>query len=199
MLNVLDQKVREMYAALDALGTPDLSVIKAKVQSEPVFVQFAFTTCADPIELANAASLLVANIASLKDHLKLWCKHHGTPFLGDQLINSNRSVALVHDLWNVDKHMELERPPRSGHRPKLQDLRTTLRTVCPPGAEAYMTFDLTGKLATVTSGGGSVEITLVAEIVDADDGSTLGHFTTVCEQAAEAWERELRDAGVPLP
>ena len=50
--------------------------------------------------------MLLNNIACLKDHLKSWCKKNNKPFAGDQLINSNRDVAIIHDLWNLDKHAE---------------------------------------------------------------------------------------------
>ena len=48
------------------------------------------------------------------------------PFHGNALITSNKAVALVHDLWNIDKHAELNSPPRSGHKPKLTELQTAL-------------------------------------------------------------------------
>ena len=38
----------------------------------------------------------------------------------DQLIDSNRDVAIIHDLRNLDKHAELNRPSRSGLSPRLQ-------------------------------------------------------------------------------
>ena len=160
-----------------------------------------FNQNSDAVALANAASLVVANIASLKDHLKAWCRKQGVAFDGDKLINANFSVALVHDLWNVDKHAELNTPPRSGHIPKLVGLATALSISAgtEAGASAFYLMDpRTGKVTTGTSGGGKVELALVAQIVD-DKDAILGDFTQVCAEAADAWSAALKTAGVPLP
>jgi hypothetical protein len=98
--------IRQMHASLDAIATEDLSGVKPQLETGPTYVSMNVDF--------NAATLLIANIASLKDHLKAWCKLKGVPFNGDALINSNNAVALIHDLWNVDKHAELTSKPRSG-------------------------------------------------------------------------------------
>ena len=74
----------------------------------------------DAIELgANRVSLLLNNIACLKDHLKSWCKKNGKPFTGDQLMDSNRDAAIIHDLWNLDKHGGPSHDSKSGLSPRL--------------------------------------------------------------------------------
>lgn len=203
MLDVLDRKVRQMHAALRTLGTSNLSgVVPEITQSESyTAISLDFGRNADPIELANRASLLIANIASLKDHLRGWCKSKGLPFNGDRLIDTNRSVALVHDLWNVDKHAELTSAPRSGHIPKLRDVRQSLQltTGTSPDSIVFATIDpRTGKLVTGGSGGGGVTLTLIATIADELD-NPLADFGATCSEAITAWEAELRAAGVPLP
>lgn len=57
-------------------------------------------------------------------------------FKGDELIKDNHDVALVHDLWDKDKHARLDRPPRSdinatlvNLKQKLQLLRLALKVV----------------------------------------------------------------------
>jgi hypothetical protein len=124
VLDVLDRKVRQMHAALDALSAGDLSGIALQRESGATYVSMKvdFNSQSDPIELANAATLLIANIASLKDHLKAWCRSKGLPFHGESLIDNNNAVGLIHDLWNVDKHAELTRKPRSGSVPRLKDV-----------------------------------------------------------------------------
>ncbi len=203
MLDILDRKLRQMHAALGALSSNDLTSIQVQVTrtDSHVYTAVDFNQNSDAVALANAASLVVANIASLKDHLKAWCKKQGVAFDGDELINSNLSVALVHDLWNVDKHAELSTPPRSGHIPKLVGLATTLSISAgtEAGAGAFYSMDpRTGKVTTGTTGGGKVELALVAQIVD-EKGAILGDFTQVCSEAADAWSAALKTAGVPLP
>jgi hypothetical protein len=192
-----------MHAALVGLGNTELSAVRPEIVQAGSYISMKvdFNANADPIELANAASLLIANIASLKDHLKAWCRQNNLAFRGDTLINSNRAVALVHDLWNIDKHAELTSAPRSGFKPKIQGLKQEL--VLSSGTEAgggvfYSMDPRTGKITTGSSGGGSVKLSLTAQIVD-EHGTVLGDFTTTCTEAVEAWEHELSASGVPLP
>ena len=211
MLNLLDRKLRQMHSALAGLGNSDLTSIQPQIAQTDghVYTEVDFNQNSDPIALANAASLLVANIASLKDHLKAslkdhlkaWCKKQGTSFDGDKLINTNQSVALIHDLWNVDKHAELNSPPRSGHTPKLTGIATALAISAGTEAGASACFSMdprTGKVTTSTSGGGTIQLALVAQISD-ENGVNLGDFSKVCTEAAEAWSAALHAAGVPLP
>ena len=203
MLDLLDRKLRQMHAALAGLTNNNLSAIQPQITHADsyVYAKVDFNQNSDPIELANIASLLVANIASLKDHLKAWCKKQGVPFHGDTLINTNKSVALIHDLWNIDKHAELNSSPRSGCTPKIQGITTALAISAgtEAGGGAFFSMDpRTGKVTTGTSGAGTVQLALIAQITD-ELGSNLGDFTQICTEAAEAWAVTLRTAGVPLP
>lgn len=202
MIDVLDRKIRQMHAALAGLATEDLSSIKPQSGEADgyFYTKLDFNQDADEIALANAVSLLVTNIASMKDHLKVWCNRQGVAFHGDALINSNQAVALIHDLWNIDKHAELNKPPRSGHTPKLQGLRKnlSLSTGTSAGDRAFFSMDpRTGKITTGTSGGGSVQLAIVAQIVD-ENGNVLGDFTNVCTQAVDEWAKALFAVGVHI-
>lgn len=192
-----------MYAALTGLSSDDLSVIQPKITEGFgfCFIEVDFNQNSDEIALANSAFLLVTNIASLKDHLKVWCGKQGVAFQGDTLINSNRAVALIHDLWNVDKHAELNVPPRSGIKPKLQNFQTalTIASGTSAGSGAFFSMDpRTGKITTGTSGGGSVQLTLVAQITDETD-NVIADFTQTCSEAIEAWSAIFKAAGIPCP
>ena len=199
MLDTLDRKIRQMHAALAGLATDDLATIQPQIAVADgyVYTKVDFNQNSDPIALANAASLLIANIASIKDHLKVWCNKQNVPFQGDALINSNRTVALVHDLWNTDKHAELN-SSRSGYKPRLKDLKTALSISAgtAAGGGAFFSIDpRTGKVTTGTSGGGAVQLALDAQIVD-EAGNVLGDFTKTCTEAVEAWSNALSAAGV---
>ena len=203
MLDTLDRKLRQMHAALDAIATKDVSGIKPQMESTATYVsmQVDFNENSEPIKLANACTLLIANIASLKDHLKAWCKLKRFPFNGDALIKSNNAVALIHDLWNVDKHAELTSKPRSGYVPELRDIRQAL--VVSAGAEAnseafYSMDPRTGKVTSGASGSGSIKISLTAQVVD-NEGNVLGELSSLCIEAIAAWEKEFVAVGVPLP
>ena len=95
---------------------------------------------------------------------------------------------------------ELDRPPRSSSKPKLEGIRTELAISSGTEAGGVAVFSMdprTGEVTTVTSGGGTVQLVLVARITD-ELGTDLGDFTQVCTEAAEAWSVVLRAAGVPL-
>ncbi len=97
-----------MHTELAGFATDDLWMIRPEFESSNgrVYTMVDYNRSSDRIALANAASLLIANIASIKDHLKVWCKKQNVPFHGDALINSDKTGALVHDLSNTDKHAQ---------------------------------------------------------------------------------------------
>jgi hypothetical protein len=204
-MDALDKKIRQMYAALDGTKDGDVSQIvpESGITSDGGhYIKIDFNQGSDPIQLANIASLLVNNIACMKDHLKKWCADNNRAFCGDQLIDSNLSVALVHDMWNVEKHADLNRPPRSEHKPRLSDFRkvASLSSGTEAGSMTYMTFDpVTRQMKAGSTGGGFAGLAIHAQFLDSDTGAVLGDFVQICEQAVDAWEKELRLAGVPIP
>jgi len=203
MIDTLDRKIRQMYLALEDIKSEDFSKIKIErgETADGFYCAIYFNDSTSEVELANVASLLISNIACLKDHLKIWCKKHGRSFEGDKLIDSNLSVALVHDLWNVDKHAELNKPPRSGHHPKLTGFKRVLALSSgdKTGSSSSFSFDpRTGEVIIDTSGSGTAQIELFAQIVD-ENNTVLGLLSKICKQAVAAWEQELKKAGVPIP
>ena len=203
VIDTLDRKIRQMHAALSDTKSDDISSIQVQRHETATgfYCSINLNGGTDDAQLANVASLLVANIACIKDHLKVWCQKQGVSFEGENLINSSQPVALIHDLWNIDKHAELNRPPRSGHKPKLVGLRRVLSVSSGPQANSggFFVFNMnTGKAISGASNGGAVQLALTAEIVD-ENNVKVDEFITVCKQATAAWEQELRRAGVPVP
>lgn len=203
MLDLLDRKIRQMHEALDDLKDSDLSAIKLECLSthEGFYFKVDFSQGNTEAGLANIASLLIANIACMKDHLKVWCLKNNKVFEGENLINSDKNVALIHDLWNTDKHAELNRVPRSGHCPRVQGLSQTLTlfTGTSAGSRAVFTIDpRTGGIKTQTQGDGSVKLVITGQVVD-EHGDRLGDFAEICEKATAAWEQELNQSGITIP
>lgn len=187
MLSLLDRKIRQLHEALGNLRSPGVESVRTDhgVTSGAYCCKVDFNQGRTEAELANLASLLVANIACLKDHLKEWCASNGSPFEGDTLINTNRDVALVHDLWNTDKHATLTKS-RSGCRPKVVGLRKTLALTTGPGEQGGTVFRMelgTGKVLTSSLGGGSTGLRVNGQIVDA--------------RMARKWESSWRFASGP--
>src|ERR1700722_5117049 len=105
----IEQKLEQLYAALAEMQvTEKLSSIKPTTErfGNQIVTSIDFTAGTDRATAANRVTLLLNNIACLKDHLKSWCAKNGKPFIGEQLIDTNRDVAIIHDLWNLDKHAE---------------------------------------------------------------------------------------------
>jgi hypothetical protein len=202
MLDKLDLKIKQMHKALGGLKQSDLSTVKPEVISseQVLYVSVDFKQGHTEEGLANIASLLIANIASIKDHLKVWCDKNNVSFKGENLINRDRNVAHVHDLWNIDKHATLNRKPRSGHLPHIQGLNQMLSvsTGAAAGSSSLFTMDMNGKMKAQTTGSGSVNLAITGQVVNAN-GDLLGDFGDICEKATTAWEQELKQAGVPIP
>lgn len=151
-------------------------------------------------ELANLVASLLASIASIKDHLNVWCEANGASAPGDALINSNLAVALVHDLWNRDKHGALTRP-RSGYQPYLSSVEQSLQVepVSGPGSSLEVRLDtLTGETRAFPGPNTRLSLVVDGEILD-ETGKSLGSLLSTCNEALEAWMSTLERAGVPLP
>ncbi len=203
MIEKLDLKIRQMHAALGSLASDDLSKVTVGTrQSEGVmYCSIDFGLISTPAELANIAELTVHNIACLKDHLKVWVKSNGVALDVEAFVNSNQDVALLTDLWNVHKHMQLDRKPRSGHTPSVVDLKRSLSFTTAGAPDSYVRVDLdpaTGKMVIDASPGSSADLVITGDIVN-ERGARLGDFAEVCENACIAWEKAFALAGVPIP
>ena len=193
----IEQKLAQLYAALgEMLVTEKLSSIKptTKRVGNEYITSIDFTKGTDEATAANRVSLLLNNIACLKDHLKSWCKKNGKPFTGDQLIDSNRDAAIIHDLWNVDKHAELNHPSRSGLSPRFQEPPCTGLTF-KGGGPMMVTMGMFEGGIIQTAGEASLRIT--ANVVD-ENGKGLGDLETIALRAVAAWEAEFVKAGMKL-
>jgi len=201
----LDLRVRQLHASLLGLTSDDLSSVKAYRRVDPTGrfyeVGVDFRDGMTEAQAMNLAEKLIENIARLKDHLKVWCNDRGLPFHGDALINSEHHVALVHDLWNVQKHGRLNRKTRSGAVPRLTDVHQRMRLTTAPvkGAMAVWTLDpSTGEAKLHTTPGGGASLEIDGQILD-ENNNKLGTLQQVCEQAIAEWKTLLRTAGAPTP
>jgi hypothetical protein len=195
----VEQKLEQLYAALAEMQvTEKLFSIKPTTKSvgNQIVSSIDFTMGTDRATAANRVTLLLNNIACLKDHLKSWCTKNGKQFTGDQLIDSNRDVAIIHDLWNLDKHAELNGPSRSGLSPRLLQPAQTSLTFKSGGPEPTVItipFFEGGLIRTQ----GEVSLRIVAPVVD-KNGKQLGDLEPISLRAVAAWEAEFVKAGMTL-
>lgn len=200
MATRLLQKLRQLHHAL-GVGR-DLPVIEDAVSlivtDMHISMSVDYSRGLSQEELENQKSLLIGLIGSLKDYLKVWCGKYGFPFEGDELINSNQSVALVHDLWNLDKHCELKRPPRSKVTPRVVGLQTALSIQVSPNASLdCRVTPQSGAVSAESDETVQISYRIVGRILD-ECGNDLGDFLDTCELAVTAWEAVMRRSGVPI-
>lgn len=200
MATRLLQKLSQLHYAL-GVGR-DLRIIEDAVSltvtNMHISMSVDYSSGLSQEELENQKSLLVGLIGSLKDYLKVWCRKHEVPFEGDELINSNQSVALVHDLWNLDKHCELQRPSRSKVTPRVVGLQTALSVQVSPNPSSNRRVSTRSVVVSAQSNE-TVQISyrIVGRILD-ERGNDLGDFLDTCELAVAAWEVVMRRSGVPI-
>ena len=198
MPNALDRKIQKIYAALGVVVSDHLTTANIKPQITKTDTGFIFEMNFDEgtseIELENAVTLLVTNIASIKDHFKVWCGNNHVTFTGDELINNNLDVAIIHDLWNIDKHAKLTSQPRSGFTPTLQGLQRGM--VLSGQSTANISVNLTGEDSQVTTDG-SFQFIITGQVID-ENGKIRGDFTEICTKAIDAWLNLLKSTGVPI-
>jgi hypothetical protein len=200
MSSSLELKVKQMHAALGVMRSSDISPLRlehGRTSAGEIYYRINPNAGTTPEGLANVASQLVANIASLKDHLREWCTANNRRFTGERLIDTNSDVAIVHDLWNLDKHGRL-RQSRSGRFPRIIELARALNmTTGTSGVPYRWKVDLfTGHME--TTGEGNLSLAVTGQVI-ASDGTHLGSFERICEKAAHAWEEELYRSGVKVP
>lgn len=106
------------------------------------------------------------------------------------MVDSNREAAIVHDLWNLDKHAELNRPPRSALSPRL--LYPPHSSIVVKGESGMVNIPVVGGPIQVK---GEASLRIVASVVD-KDGNPLGELEDICEKAIVAWEAEFKKVGL---
>jgi len=190
----IEQKLRQMYAALRGMELTDkLPTITPQVRrigNQDVRV-FDLNQAADGATASNQVSLLLNNIACLKDHLKAWCNKNGRPFTGEDLINNDQDVAVIHDLWNLDKHAEPNRRSRSGLSPRFQS--PPVAAIVPKGSSFVLDFKMVGgRLLSQQA-----NLRILAIVFD-EHGNSLGSLEDIALRAVTAWEAELVRTGVTL-
>lgn len=181
-----------MHRALGHLRDPDLSGLRITRRITQRVIVMSVDPGMDPDELEIRAESIVQAIGCLRDRLKDWCRQRQRPDEVDTLINQDRNMALMHDIWNHIKHGPLNRPPRSGCVPRLLNLRRSIGlSVSGPGYHEVL-FPFHGGV--VSRGNGEATLAITGDVVD-EKGTHLAEFSELCFLAVAGWEHALRRAG----
>jgi hypothetical protein len=199
ILQLLIQRLNQMHAALGSLSQSELSEIKPVTERTKETMRTEFQFGCELVDLQNQASLVIESLGRLKDHFKKWLTANGKPVkISEDVINTKFSVALIHDLWNLEKHVELRDPPRSGKVPKLVIHGRGLVIGRGNALVSQVHFTLDTWTGDFTLGKhGDACVRLNAEVID-EHGMTIGDFEDLCIQASRIWESEMRNSGVKI-
>jgi hypothetical protein len=119
----IEQKIGQLHAALAEMRIKE-ELVSIEPETHEVengcVISASLNSVVDQGTAANRVTVLLNNIACLKDYLKAWCRKNGKTSTAENLIDTNKDVAIIHDLWNADKHAEL-RKSRSGLYPRLRE------------------------------------------------------------------------------
>ncbi len=196
--------VRQMHAALKRVQCDTSSVIPlSTTDGTHFYCEIDFSATMPEEEIENAVSQFIENIAHLKDALKVWCGATNAAFNGDTLINSNRDVGIIHDLWNRRKHFDPYKS-RTGLYPRLENVKRTMQLQTGGNVNDGMAMFLTLRREgdkfmpeIKFDGQGTSSLVIHADVVD-QSGSHLGTLLGIAEKAINAWKSEMQRLGIPL-
>lgn len=209
--DILIDKVRRAEAAL--MNIDDAEFRSAMVSADWTGGRITIDTSPGESneDINNLAYMLIANIASLKDHLKEYCKEAGkaceavdvsdcnknVKFIGDVLINNNRDVGIIHDLWNSDKHAGNVKS-RSKLFPTLHNLS---RCIWITDGEEQLVFSWENRgPESPASREQRMRVenatNRISGLIKDNSGNGIGELHEVCCRAFVAWKATIKECGV---
>jgi len=186
-------RIQRIYAALGATVEGDLAAFPLIVEDddESVLLSQDFLGGLSDAQLSNLVHSLIDNIASLNDHARRAYKRAGIDQSKVDDIAKSHVLLVISDLWNNDKHGY---PPRNGGNsgllPQITDVKRILRmtTAGEAGSVTAVTF---GRDGMKTTGDGSAEVIVTAEVVDGA-GAPIGDLHDLCAKGLKLWEDGLK-------
>lgn len=149
-------------------------------------------------QLEIDANTIIAEFMGLRDRVKDWLKtKNRSAETVDNFMKAHKSVSLLHDLGNADKHGLLTRKTFSGINPSLRSVHRVGRftTQAKEGSMVGMTIGLDG--ATRMLGDGSSAVVLMGEVVD-EYGNKVGELDELFDDALPLWVSFLQSEGLSI-
>lgn len=183
----IDQRIKRIYAALDAAVETDLSAfaVTTTTNDGQSTVGVDFRGGLSDEQLTNVAHTVIHNVAHLKDHLHRWAKQKGLKVDAiEAAVDGSRSLQVIIDLSNSDKHGPPRDRGRSGLAPRLAPVERFMKMG--KGDWTGLRFQTDGTAR--SEGKGSVVIS--ARVVDRAD-NVIGDLNDILHDAATAWEEAI--------
>jgi hypothetical protein len=196
----ITERIRRIYAAIDAVQELDLGKVPATVISTPRLhgVMQDFRGGLSDEQIANSAYTLIHNIANLRDHLRRWAARNGKDKAKvDSTFAGSLELRILQDLSNSDKHGPPRDDGNSGLAPKLQDVNRVLRLATRPMEGSQVVFVLGPGGKPSMGGDGSASVVITGQVVD-KDGNFLGQLFEIELKALQAWETLIDAYGINI-
>jgi hypothetical protein len=183
-------RLQQIYESIgESIDTdPDHFDAKTYRSDRGVFMMTDFGQGRTDAQLANKIESILHSTGCLRDHVKDWAKNRGRDVSNvDDAIKNSRNMAIMMDLWNTVKHVELTRNPWSGMKPQLTDICSPFQISAGPGQAIFHQWDgATGKHTTNVATSGKIIVD--ATVVD-ENGNNIGTFDTIANGALSDWEQ----------
>ena len=199
--DALTQRVRRIYAAVNATVERDMSKLPGRVEKSGKMTSVTqdFSGDLTDEDMSNLAHMLIYSIANLEAYLKKWARDNGKDeSLVDKTFKDSFEIRVTRDLSNYEKHAYADRKGgHSGRAPKLVNPRRILRltTGAEKGSGVMLTFGRDGQ--PVIRGSGSAKAIVTGEVVDSK-GEHIGDLYDIAAKALADWEVLLSEYGVTV-
>lgn len=194
-------RLHRIYASIHAVTELDMSKLPGRIiQTDKItHVEQDFSGDLSKHDLENAAQLMIANTASLKDHLKKWARQNDkNADVVDQRLTQSKEMKIVIDLWDKDKHGGDRRDGGySKSSPSLFDIRREMVLSTQPKTGSWIAMTLGASGEPVIHGDGTSTLVINAEIKDKNN-QLLGYLHDVLKECLRIWESLIKQYGITL-
>lgn len=195
--NDLDSRLKRLNLALDKsyeLNIKSQVKISRKVSGDIHEIGFSFGAM-EETEMVEKIFNVINNIASLKDHLKNKLESvRKDPTAVEDMINNSKTLSLILDLWNQDKHgYPLKKTNRSNLNPQIINVNQGL-VISNSSNKASVSFRITQDSASYTSSENAA-IAISGEVVDGS-GKFIISVENMFRQATADLEGFLETQGL---
>lgn len=192
-------RLARVYASVQATFSTGLGSMRAHVTIDGNNIAFEWPSGDRPVaELENAAQAAIANVSSLRDHMKKWASgtNRSTEPI-DRAIYNCFEYRVVHDLWNREKHSgDVRNGGLSKRNPVLRNVRSVVRLETRPEKGSWVGVSVSLRDGTPRAhGDGSTAVVVTGDIIDSV-GNPIGDLYEFLSRAVAMWEEVL---GTLLP
>jgi hypothetical protein len=198
----LTLKIKRIYKAVDAVIETDVDKLKPRIikDGKKIEVYQDFSGGRSSAEIENIASILIYNVANLKDHIRNWADNNGKDKARvNAAFRSSPELKIVKDLSNNDRHgYDPTHRSNSGMSPRIDKINTIMKMITKPEKGSVVGYTINRQGAQKVIGNGNAKVIITGDILDRD-GKKIGDLYKTLLKAINNWEEVLREFGVQIP